>query len=73
MLDEKAMMFAALVYAARLFWPKGRRFVEEKLRKLAGNAEVDYETVLAEVEAEQQKTQTLAVAFANTWDLDNSN
>ena len=51
--DERALMVAGLLAAARVFWPKGRAWVEKKLRGMAGDDnEVDYAEILDTVEKE---------------------
>ena len=49
--DERALMAAGLLAAARVFWPKGRAWVEKKLRGMVGDDdEVDYTESLDIVE-----------------------
>ena len=50
--DDRAMFVADLIAAARVFWPKGRAWVEKKLRGMVDNAELDYEEILDTVEKE---------------------
>ena len=51
--DERALVVAGLLAAARVFWPKGRASVEKKLRGMAGDDdEVDYTEIFNIAEKE---------------------
>ena len=62
---EKTMMILGMVAAARAMWQYGGPVAERMLRQMGGNANVDYEVVLAQVDwaqTQQQSPESIAVS-----------